>query len=141
MTCYVVLWHVLIWFSDFEQADLSDFSGIEEDDAGGRIPCEVIQDESNTWWLVHGHDRIQLPKPCADGGGLWFVESNENNDWVVGDGKRAKIAKNLIAARMRLLVWSINLTTVLVFLHMFMIVYDSMHEKSIEIKFAIICSH
>ena len=41
-------------------------------------------------------------------GGFWLVESNENNDWVIGDGKRSKLAKDFIAARMRLLAWSIK---------------------------------
>ena len=87
---------------------MSDFSDVQEEDMGPEPPCEAIQDESNNWWLVHGDDRIQLPKPSAQGWGFWLVESNENNDWVIGDGKRSKLAKDFIAARMRLLAWSIK---------------------------------
>ena len=101
-------WYVLECFGVFEQANLSDFSDVQEEDMGPELPCEAIQDESNNWWLVHGDDRIHLLKPSAQGWGFWFVESNENNDWVVGDGKRSKLAKDLIAARMQLLAWSIK---------------------------------
>ena len=77
---------------------MDDFSP-ENETVGAATPaCAVFQDDQGTW-LLHFQDmELVLPAPAQPPAGLgeWVVQTTENGELVVCDGKRMKLAANLI---------------------------------------------